>query len=155
MRAGARVARGAVGGRVCGAVWVQVVGGHTCRCMAVIFTCDSMTTSGIFRGLAHRLLQQKERLCASRQTALSGCGCLCSTCLCEVSSHAPRCVSLPDLSWGNVFACPCVFATTNVFARSCLLERLRAPMCLRSDACLRQTCLWEVFMRPLDDACLR
>ena len=44
----------------------------------------------------------------------------------------------------RVCARSCVFATTRVFAKSVFGKCLCPPMCLRDDACLRQTCLRPV-----------
>ena len=55
--------------------------------------------------------------------------------------------SSPDVSSGSVFARPCVFATTRVFAWPVFGKCIRDPTCLRDDACLRRTCLREVSSR--------
>ena len=45
---------------------------------------------------------------------------------------------------GSVFARPCAFATTRIFAPLVFRKRLRMLMCLHNATCLRPTCLREM-----------
>ena len=95
--------------------------------------------------MRQQLAATETRPHTSRHTALRGCGCLGSTCLRKVSSHAHAClrddafVSPTCLQKGHGRAnTSCVFAITHVFARPVCRKRLRTPRCLH------QTCLREV-----------
>ena len=101
------------------------------------------------------------------RTCLRGDECVRPTCLRDVSSHAHvssrRRGSSPDLSSGSVFARPCVFATTRVFARHVFAcprvfatTRVLARPVL--GACLRTPCVFatmRVLARPVFKNCLR